>query len=85
MTISEVIAGARYIVDASGNKTEVVLSVQAWKRLLQTWERLADLLEDQEDQAVIKAWLAERATGSVERITLDDLERELVADGLLPG
>lgn len=85
MTISDVLASARYIVDASGNKTEVVLPVQTWKKLLQTWERLADLLEDQEDQAAIRAWIAERASGSFECVSLDDLERELVNDGLLPG
>ena len=34
MTISDAIASARYIVDANGNKTEVVLPVATWKKLL---------------------------------------------------
>ncbi|MEI6181054.1 MAG: hypothetical protein WCP31_09890 [Chloroflexales bacterium] len=77
MTISEVLASARYIVDANGNRTEVVLPVQTWETLLQIWQRLAELLEDQADHVIIKTWLAERATGQTKRMSLDELEQEL--------
>lgn len=85
MTLSDAIGSARYIVDASGCKTEVILPVETWQRLLATWERLASLLEDQEDRQILRDWLARRAAGADSSISLDELERELVADGLLPG
>jgi uncharacterized protein with GYD domain len=44
-----------------------------------------ELAEDQEDSAILQDWLEKRAAGNVEMITLDALERELIADGLLPG
>jgi hypothetical protein len=85
MTLSETIAAARYVVDASGRKTEVILPVEAWQQLLATWERLASMLEDQEDRETLRSWLARRAAGSDDAISLDELEQELRADGLLPG
>lgn len=85
MTLSETLASARYIVDAEGRKTEVVIPVEAWQHMLATYERLITLLEDREDREILSAWLASRAAKREDLISLDDLERELIADGLLPG
>jgi hypothetical protein len=85
MTLSEALASARYIVDASGRKTEVIIPVETWQHVLATYERLITLLEDREDREILSNWLDRRATGDEALVSLDDLERELIADGLLPG
>lgn len=41
--------------------------------------------EDKEDSAILQDWLQRRAAGAVETISLDEMEQELTADGLLPG
>ncbi len=46
----ETVASARYLVDAKGIQTDVVLPLPVWERLVQ-W------LEDQEDFSVALAWL----------------------------
>jgi len=48
--INEVLSSARYLVDAKGGKTDVVLSLSVWSNLLA-------LLEDLDDRAVVKEWL----------------------------
>lgn len=40
--------------------------------------------EDNEDSAILRDWLQRRDAGQVKSISLEDLERELVIDGLLP-
>ncbi len=78
MTISETITSVRYVTDSNGEKTDVLIPLSAWKKAI-------ELLEDQEDKAILQEWLSKRAEGKVEMISLDALERELVADGLLSG
>jgi hypothetical protein len=85
MTISETITSVRYVTDSNGEKTDVLIPLSAWKTLLATWKKTIELLEDQEDKAILQEWLENRAAGKVEMISLDALEQELVADGLLPG
>ena len=51
-------------------------SPQQWETLLASWKKLIELLEDQEDNAILKEWLEKRAAGEVEMIPLDTLERE---------
>ena len=85
MTIKEVLTTVRYVTDARGEKTDVLIPLAAWKALLTSWEQLMEMLEDQEDKAILQEWLEKRARGEVEMIPLEDLERELIADGLLPG
>ena len=85
MTVTEAFAAARYVVDSKGERTDVLLPVSAWNLLLAIWRRLVELLEDQEDSAVLREWLSARATGEVDMISLDALEQELIADGLLSG
>lgn len=85
MTLEEAILTVRYVVDSNGEKTEVLIPVETWKKLLATWEQLIQQLEDQEDSAIVKAWLEERAGGKAAMISLEELEEELRADGLLPS
>ena len=83
MKISDALESARYMVDPQGNRTDVVISFETWKKLLEAWERLIERLEDQEDRAVLQEWLARRAAGEKDTVTLAELEKELIADGLL--
>ena len=50
-----------------------------------SWEAEFAKDEDKEDSAILQDWLQRRAAGAVETVSLDDLEREMVIDGLLPG
>ncbi len=75
----------RYVTDSDGNKTDVLIPLEAWQTLLATWKELITLLEDQEDRGTLQAWLEKRATGEEEMISLEALEQELIADGLIPG
>lgn len=75
----------RYVTDANGNKTEVIIPVEDWETVLAAWKQLVELLEDREDRAILEEWLRKRAAGKGEMISLETLEKELIADGLLPG
>ncbi len=44
---------------------------------------LVEQLEEREDIAIIQEWLQKRTDGEVETISLDALEQELIADGLV--
>jgi hypothetical protein len=46
MKISESLESARYMVDPQGNRTDVVIPFETWKKLLEAWERLVERLED---------------------------------------
>lgn len=48
--LNEVLSSVRYLVDAKGGKTDVVLSLSIWGNLLA-------LLEDLDDRAVVREWL----------------------------
>lgn len=83
MTIPEAFAGVRYVVDANGEKKEAIIPLAAWKMLLAMWKKSVELLEDQEDYAILKNWLSRRESGKLDMISLEDLEQELKADGLI--
>jgi hypothetical protein len=85
MTIKEALATVRYVLDTKGDKTDVLVPLPVWEALLGSWSQLIELLEDQEDRAILQEWLQKRANGEVEMISLENLEQELVSDGLLPG
>jgi hypothetical protein len=82
MKISDAIEGAKYVVDPHGNKTEIVIPLETWKKLLASWKKLLGLLEDEEDRAIMKEWLENRSAGQAKSISLEELERELASDGL---
>ncbi len=82
MKISDAIEGAKYVVDQHGKKTEIVIPLETWKKLLASWRKLVGLLEDEEDRSIMKEWLEKRSAGEAKSISLEDLERELMADGL---
>jgi len=83
MTLPETLSGVRYVTDASGGKTDVLVPLQTWHALLTSWKQLIELLEDHEDGATVQEWLAMPASERV-TISLEALEQELAADGLLP-
>ena len=85
MTITEALTRVRYVMDSSGEKTDVLIPLAAWKTLLASWKQLIEQLEDQEDYAIFQEWLEERATGKVKMISLDALEQELREDDLVSG
>lgn len=85
MKISETLESARYMVDPKGNRTDVVIPFETWRKLLEAWEKLIERLEDQEDRSILQEWLTRRASGEKDTVKLAELEKELVADGLLPG
>jgi hypothetical protein len=85
MDLTETLTTVRYLTDEQGEKTDVLVPLTTWIALLASWKQLITMLEDQEDRAVVQEWLKKRAAGEVETISLDDLEQELIADGLLPG
>ena len=48
--MKEVLSSVRYLVNASGDRTDVVLSLAAWENIL-SW------LEDLEDWSIVEGWL----------------------------
>lgn len=85
MSYAELRARARYVVDANGEKTDVMVPLAIWNTIMGAWERLMDALEEQEDLAIFREWQQKRAKGEVETMSLDELEEEMIADGLLPS
>jgi hypothetical protein len=83
MSITEAIADIQYVTNPTGERTNVIVPLGAWESLLAALVEMAARLEDQEDVAVLQAWLRTQATGTVEMISLDALEQELRNDGLL--
>ena len=54
--IHEILTSARYLIDAKGGKTDVVLSLPIWKNLIA-------LLEELEDRQIVKEWLLKLQAG----------------------
>ena len=54
--LGDVVTSARYLVDARGGKTDVVLS---WP----VWESLLGMLEDLDDRDVVRRWLPRLKAG----------------------
>jgi len=83
MTATEVLTTVRYVTDAKGQPTDVLIPVPAWQALLVSWKQLVERLEDREDVALLQKWLDNRSSGTIEMIPLETMEQELIADGLL--
>jgi len=84
MNVANHLPTVRYVMDETGQKTDVLVSFPAWQALVAAWEELIAKIEDQEDQAILLAWLERRSLGNAQATNLDAFEAELVADGLLP-
>ncbi len=54
--INKMVSSARYLVNAEGDKTDVVLSLATWGKIL-AW------LEDLDDRLVVKEWLPRLQAG----------------------
>jgi hypothetical protein len=85
MTLTEALTTVRYVMDANGKRTDVLIPLASWQAILASWKQMMELLEDREDIAILLDWLERRSAGETETITLDALEQELIADGLLPS
>jgi hypothetical protein len=85
MTIGEALETVRYVMNANGERTDVLIPLASWKAILASWKEMMESLEDQEDSAILRAWLENRDAGKADTLTLDAFEQELVADGLLPS
>ncbi|MCE7984770.1 MAG: hypothetical protein DYG89_26660 [Caldilinea sp. CFX5] len=85
MTVAEILPEVRYVTDNKGEKTDVLVPFSTWQALLTAWDLLIAKLEEQEDRAVVQEWLEERRQGVTKTISLDELEHELIIDGLLPS
>lgn len=83
MTITEALASIKYVADSKGKKTDVIVPVEVWEALLASWKQLVEQLEEREDIAIFQEWLQKRTDGEVETISLDALEQELIAGGLV--
>ncbi len=57
MVVSEVLLGARFLTDAEGHRTDVLLSWEVWLVLLQLLQALMEQLEQQEEAEVIEDYL----------------------------
>jgi hypothetical protein len=69
MATLKIVPGVRYVTDAEGERTDVLVSLSTWTALLAWWQRLAEMLEDREDRALFQEWLARRAKGEASRLT----------------
>ncbi len=85
MTVAEALPTVRYVTDTKGEKTDVLVPITTWTALLGAWQQLIEKLEDQEDRVILQDWLEKRSKGELKMLSLEALEQELVADGLLPG
>ncbi|HAX78216.1 MAG TPA: hypothetical protein DCY88_20940 [Cyanobacteria bacterium UBA11372] len=83
MTIKEYIKSVKYVANANGKKTDVIIPIEVWESLLASWENMVEALENREDAAIFQEWLQQKKAGKLETISLDDLEQELIADGLI--
>ena len=75
----------RYVVDPSGHRTDVVIPIATWQKLMAAWDRMIEQLEDQEDRKVLEGWWNQKAAGLTNTMSLDEFEQELREDGLLPS
>lgn len=83
MGVAEILSTARYVTDIDGKKTDVLIPIATWSAMIAFWEKILERLEDQDDLAILKKWIEQRKEGTVKSISLDQLEEELIADGLL--
>ncbi len=69
--LTEVLSSVRYLVDASGDRTDVVLSLSVWEKIL-SW------LEDVDDRMVVQEWLPRLQAGPVTSgaVRWDDVSTE---------
>ncbi len=52
----EILSSARYVVDAGGGKTDIMLSLAAWEHFLA-------FIEDLDDRLIVKDWLPRLQAG----------------------
>ena len=84
MNITDLLRSAQFVVDAQGNKKAVQFDFAIWQAALPLLERLGDL-EDQDDiEAVVAAYEEYLGDPGLAR-PWSDVEAELIDEGLLDG
>lgn len=84
MMTQEALTTVRYVVNGDGERTDVVIPWNVWKQILTAWQTTIEELENREDAAILSEWLERRESDMSKRISIDELELELITDGLLP-
>lgn len=74
MTLTEALTSVKYVTDANGNKTGVIIPLEEWETVLTAWKKLLELLES---RAILDEWLHKRAAGKAETVSLESLEKEI--------
>ena len=57
MTISETLKDVKFVIGSDGQPTAALVDIAAWQRVV-------DLLEEAEDQGILRTYLARRRTAS---------------------
>ena len=74
MTVDQTLAGVQFVVGPDGKATAALLDIS-------TWQTIVALLEEAEDQGIVRAYLARRRTAQspadMGLIPWEDVEREL--------
>ena len=69
MTIEELTKGIQFVVDGEGKVTSVVLTPEAWQRIVAR-------MEDEEDRAMLAGLAPKLAIGPEHALRWADVERE---------
>lgn len=83
MTLPQALGPLRYLIDADGNATDVVVPLETWKTLLTALKELLETVGGTESHATLRAWLDEHLTSKAQRQALAAVEEELRREGLL--
>ena len=55
--VIQAITSVKYVADAKGNKTDVLVPVEVGEALLASWKEMIDRLEDREDIEIFQEWM----------------------------
>lgn len=63
MNVTKAINLVKYVADANGNKTDVLVPVEIWEAMLSAWKETIERLEDRENLEIFQEWLQRRDAG----------------------
>ncbi|MCB0197689.1 MAG: hypothetical protein KDJ65_37435 [Anaerolineae bacterium] len=76
MTITEITDRVRYVTDAAGNRTAVMVDWDVWEEILKRLAEQAD--DDAEDDILVRSGLLPRLIAAAKKETpVEDWERQL--------
>jgi hypothetical protein len=83
MPISDMLRGLRYVTDLNGERTDVIVPLESWRLLIESWQRMAEILEERGEIGLLESWIASRTASQDEPPNLDDFERRFKGNGFL--